>query len=54
MVEKCAIIEKIELTKAESEFREFCHKLGYGKIEVIIKDGEPVYATQIKQDTKFG
>ena len=43
-----------QLTKAQQEFLDFCEKLGYGKIEIVIKDGQPVYATQVKQDTKFG
>jgi len=44
-----------ELTKGWVEFIDLCEEMGYGKIqEVIIRDGEPVYASIAKHDIKFG
>lgn len=52
--DKCATNINKELTKAQQDFLDFCKELGYGKAEVLIRDGQPVYASYIKQDHKFG
>ncbi len=44
----------MELTKAQVDFLKYCKEIKYGKIEVVIKDGEPVYSTQAKEGRKFG
>ena len=46
-------MEYKELTKAQIKFLEYCQKLGWGRIEVIIKNGEPVMAIQAYHDEKF-
>lgn len=33
--------EQKELSKAQKAFLDFCKELKFGKIEVIIRDGEP-------------
>ena len=43
----------IDLTKCEKDFLAFCQEFGWGKIEVTIKNGQPVMASPIKQDYKF-
>ncbi len=45
--------DDLELTKAQRGFLQYCLKFGWGKLEVIIKDGQPVMVTPIKQDVKF-
>lgn len=45
--------ETIEVTEHQKAFLDYCQELGYGKIEVVIRDGEPVYGTQVKIDVKF-
>lgn len=52
--DRCALIDK-ELSKAQRDFLDLCQKIGFGKInEVIVQNGEPVYASTVKQDYKFG
>ena len=44
-----------ELTKEQKDFLDLCKEIGYGKIqEVIVQNGQPVYASTVKQDYKFG
>ena len=44
---------KEELTKAQLAFLEYCEKFGWGKIEVVVKNGQPVMVSPIKQETKL-
>ncbi len=53
VVKNCAIIEIDTLTKAQLSFLKFCKELGYGRIRVTIKNGEPVLASQTLKDIKF-
>ncbi len=46
-------MEDKELTEAQRKFLEYCQKIGWGKIEVIIKNGEPVMAIQAYHNEKF-
>ncbi len=47
------MMDKEELTKAQKNFLSYCHKFGWGKVEVIIKDGQPVMVSPIKRDIKL-
>ena len=42
-----------DLTKAQKNFIEYCKKFGWGKVEVIVKDGQPVMVSPIKHETKL-
>ena len=42
-----------ELSKTQLNFLEYCEKFGWGKLEVTVKNGEPVLVTPIKQDFKM-
>lgn len=44
---------KLELTKAQKAFLKYCLEFGWGKLEVVVKDGQPVMITPIKQDIKL-
>jgi len=46
-------MEEKKLTKAQKNFLDYCKKFAWGKVEVIIKDGEPVMVSPIKQDIKL-
>ncbi len=37
-----------ELLKHNAEFLRLCRQLGWGKIEIAVKDGKPVMATVIR------
>ena len=41
------------LTKAQINFLAYCKKLEYGKLEVTIKNGEPVLAVKREESIKF-
>jgi len=41
------------LSKTQEAFLEYCRKFGWGKLEVIIKNGEPTLARIIEQTVKF-
>ena len=49
---ECALV-KGELTKPQRNFIEYCKKFGWGKLEVTVKDGEPVMVSPLKQDIKL-
>lgn len=49
----CASVEKVELTKSQQAFLEYCLKFGWGKLEVTVKAGQPVMVSPIKQETKL-
>ena len=51
--EKCDLIEKEELTKAQKNFLDYCQKFGWGKLEITVKDGEPTIARIMEQTIKF-
>jgi len=53
MSKESVSIKEIELTKAQSSFLEYCKRFGWGKVEVTIKDGQPVMVSPIKQDFKL-
>lgn len=42
-----------ELSKAQLAFLTYCKEFGWGKLEVTIKNGQPVMVSPIKQDIKF-
>jgi len=46
-------MDEIKLTKAQKNFIEYCEKFGWGKLEVTVKDGQPVMVSPIKQDIKL-
>lgn len=43
----------IELTPAQKNFITYCKKFGWGKLEITVKDGQPVMLSIIKQDIKL-
>lgn len=51
--EKSGSVKLEDFTKAQLNFIEYCKKFGWGKLEVIIKDGQPVMVSPIKQDIKL-
>ena len=42
-----------ELTKAQLNFLKYCKEFGWGKIEVTVKNGEPVMVVEIRKETKL-
>jgi len=54
-LDRRAIIESKELTKAQADFLEYCKKIGFGTIEKVeVKNGEPVYSLRALEGQKFG
>ncbi len=47
------IIKSNILTKAQIKFLEYCKELGYGKVEVTVKNGEPVLGVEKERLLKF-
>ncbi len=41
-----------ELFKHNPEFIKICREFGWGKIEIVVKDGKPVMVT-VKRDIKL-
>ncbi len=41
----------LELTKAQIKFLEYCKEFGWGKLEVTIKNGEPVMSNIVIRDS---
>ena len=50
---KCDNVRIDTLTKAQLNFLNYCKELGWGKVEVVIKGGEPVLATKKEEYLKF-
>ena len=46
-------VKEKELTKTQLVFLAYCLEFGWGKLEVTVKNGQPVMASPIKQDFKF-
>ena len=42
-----------EITKAQENLLKLCKDCGWGKIEVTVKNGQPVMAIIIKQEVKL-
>jgi len=42
-----------KLTLAQKNFLDFCRRVGWGVIEVKVKDGQPVMGSIIRQEEKF-
>jgi hypothetical protein len=43
----------MELSKAQLAFIEYCKRFGWGKLEVTVKNGEPVMVSPIRHETKL-
>ena len=43
----------IKLTKAQMAFLAYCKSFGWGKLEVTVKNGEPVMLSQLRQEVKL-
>jgi len=49
----------IEISLAQKAFLDYCKEFGWGKLEITVKNGEPVMANIVveggivRQDTKF-
>ncbi len=41
-----------ELFKTDPKFRRVCQRFGWGKIEIVVKDGKPVMIS-VKRDIKL-
>lgn len=39
----------VEITEAQKNFLEFCEKYGWGKLEVTIKNGQPVLSKELER-----
>ena len=48
-----SIIKITELTKSQRGFLEYCKNFGWGKVEVTVKNGEPVMVSVVRQETKL-
>ncbi len=44
--------EDMVLTKSQIAFLEFCKRFGWGKLEVTVKNGEPVMSRELEHDHK--
>lgn len=42
-------VKEIELTQTQLNFLEFCKKFAWGKLEVTVQNGEPVYSKEIER-----
>ena len=38
-----------EISKTQADFLEFCEEYGWGKLEVTIRDGEPVASKELEK-----
>ena len=50
-----SIIDKLdieEVTEAGRRFLSYCKKFGWGKLEVTVKNGEPVMSRELEHDHK--
>lgn len=45
--------QPLRLTEAQIRFLDLCKKVGWGVLEVKVKDGQPVMASLIRQDFKL-
>ncbi|KKN18754.1 hypothetical protein LCGC14_0952580 [marine sediment metagenome] len=52
-LDDCGILRVEELRPADLKFLAFCRKLGWGKFELEVKNGEPVMAHCPVEDRKF-
>ncbi len=41
------------LTKSQKAFLDYCKGFGWGKVEVTVKDGQPVMVVEIRKETKL-
>ncbi len=46
-------MEDKKLSKAQQNLIDYCLKFGWGKLEVTIKDGQPVMVVEIRKETKL-
>ena len=53
-LDKHDIIETKGLTKSQKDLLEYCQKIDWGRIEVIVKDGQPVMVIHPLHDEKLG
>ena len=44
--------DTLKLTDTEKRFLAFCKEFGWGKLEVTIKDGQPVLSRELVHDYK--
>ena len=49
MEDKSKISDKGELSKAQGDFLRLCSEVGYGTLEVKVKDGQPVMSKVVEQ-----
>ena len=47
------IMQVSDLTKVQVNFLKYCKTIGWGKMTVTVKNGEPVFAQNIIEDVKF-
>lgn len=50
---KGSIINSTELSKSQQKFLEYCKTFGWGKLEVTVKNGEPVMVSPTRQEIKL-
>jgi len=44
--------DTFKITEAQKKFLEFCEEYGWGKLEVTIKNGQPVFSRELEHDHK--
>ena len=53
MAETNDTVTNDELTEAQRKLLAYCKELGWGRCELIIKDGEPVMILEPRRDVKL-
>lgn len=48
----CVNLKTVEVTQAQLSFLEFCKEYGWGRLEVTVKNGEPVMSREVVRDHK--
>ena len=51
--QKCANGKEASLTRPQQAFLVKCKEIGWGRLEVELKDGEPVMIHWVRQDIKL-
>ena len=51
--EKGAYTNNKELSKTQLEFLAYCKRFGWGTMEIVIRNGEPVLARNLQKTVRF-
>lgn len=45
-------LAKVEISKTQKSFLDFCKEYKWGKLEVTVKNGEPVFSKELVKEHK--